>query len=103
MPTPSPHPGRSPGLLIVKEAIIVIDLEDFPPLLTVAEVQKLLRIGRGKAYDMIRAKEIPSKKFRGAIRIPRDELLRMLEQDSQQESSDSGANIHSVPPPKEGK
>lgn len=32
----------------------MINVEDFPPLLTVPEVQQLLRIGRGKAYDMIR-------------------------------------------------
>ena len=75
----------------------MINVEDFPPLLTVSEVQQLLRIGRGKAYDMIRAKEIPSRKFRGAIRIPGDELLRMLEQDPQQESSNPGANITPCP------
>ncbi len=79
--------------------------DELPPLLTVAEVQKLLRIGRGKAYDMIRAKEIPSKKLRGAIRILRDPLLRMLEQElePQQETPDTGAKLHPVPPPKEGK
>ena len=80
----------------------MINVEDFPPLLTVSEVQQLLRIGRGKAYDMIRAREIPSRKFRGAIRIPRDELFRMLEQDPQQESSDPEAKLHSVPPAKGG-
>jgi hypothetical protein len=43
----------------------MINVEDFPPLLTVSEVQQLLRIGRGKAYDMIRTKEIPLKKVQG--------------------------------------
>jgi excisionase family DNA binding protein len=79
----------------------MINIDDFPALLTESEVQKLLRIGRGKAYDMIRAKEIPSRKLRGAIRIPRDELLRMLEQEPQQETRNSGAKLNTVPPAKE--
>jgi excisionase family DNA binding protein len=85
----------------------MIKYDDLPLLLTVTEVQKLLRIGRGKAYDMIRSKEIPSKKLRGAIRIPRDTLLRMIEQEQQQEPqqeiSETGAKLHSVPLAKGGK
>jgi excisionase family DNA binding protein len=84
----------------------MIKYDDLPLLLTVTEVQKLLRIGRGKAYDMIRSKEIPSKKLRGAIRIPRDTLLRMIEQEQQepqQEIPETGAKLHSVPLAKGGK
>jgi excisionase family DNA binding protein len=54
--------------------------DDLPLLLTVADIKRILRIGRGKAYAMIKAREIPSIKLGGSIRIPRDALLRSLEQ-----------------------
>jgi excisionase family DNA binding protein len=70
-----------------------------PMLLTVAEVQKLLRLGRGKTYALIRANKIPSIRLGGAIRIPRDALLHML-----QEIPSPVANLHLVPwAEKEGK
>jgi len=60
----------------------MINLADYPPIMTVAQTMKLLNIGRGKVYDMIKAKEIPSYRLRGSLRIPRDELLQKLEQQS---------------------
>jgi excisionase family DNA binding protein len=73
-----------------------------PLLLTVAEAQKLLRLGRGKTYALIRSKEIPSVRLGGAIRIPRDALLHMFYQ-QEQDFPGTGAKLYSVPPPKEGK
>jgi excisionase family DNA binding protein len=78
------------------------DTAAIPLLLTVAETQKLLRLGRGKTYALIRSKEIPSVRLGGAIRIPRDALLHVICQ-QQQEFPDTGAKLYSVPPPKEGK
>ncbi len=84
----------------------MINFSDYPPLLKVAEAQKLLRVGRGKVYDMIRAREIPAYRLRGAIRIPRDVLLDMLEQQQdgpwEQEKAPDMANIYSVPLAKGG-
>lgn len=42
-----------------------------PSFLTVAEVQKILRISRGKAYELVKTGEIPSTKIGDSIRIPR--------------------------------
>jgi excisionase family DNA binding protein len=87
----------------------MINFQDYPPLLTVAELQKLLRIGRGKAYDMIRDEEVPAYKLRGAIRIPRDELLHTLEQqresqreNARQENADTRTKLAVVPLAKGG-
>jgi excisionase family DNA binding protein len=52
--------------------------EELPLLLTVADVQKILRLGRSKTYEMIKSNEIPSIKLGGSIRIPRDRLLATL-------------------------
>jgi|GEM_PF-2828058 excisionase family DNA binding protein len=78
----------------------MINHDDIPLLLTVTETQKLLRLGRGKTYALIRSNEIPSIRLGGAIRIPRGALLRMLEQ---QEFANARANVYSVPPAKEAK
>lgn len=53
---------------------------DAPPaVLTVEEAAKLLRIGRGPAYEAVRRGEIPSVKLGRTIRVPRAALLSMLE------------------------
>ena len=49
------------------------------PVLTVVETARLLRIGRNKAYDLVRAGVIPSIRLGRSIRIPRDALLRWLD------------------------
>jgi excisionase family DNA binding protein len=48
-------------------------------LLTVPEAAKLLRIGRTKAWAMVRAGDIPSLQLGRAVRVPRAELLRSLD------------------------
>jgi excisionase family DNA binding protein len=50
-----------------------------PPLLTPAEVQKILRLSRAKVYRMLRLKEIPSVRIGRAVRIPRDRFISWLE------------------------
>jgi len=46
--------------------------------LTIPEVAKLLRIGRGTAYEAVRTGLIPSLHFGRCIRIPRHALELML-------------------------
>ncbi|XUX00153.1 MAG: helix-turn-helix domain-containing protein [Dehalogenimonas sp.] len=48
-------------------------------LLTVDEVQKLLRISRGLTYQAIQRREIPSIRIGRRILIPRMALDRLLE------------------------
>ena len=48
-------------------------------LLTVEEVQKLLRVSRGLTYQAIQRGEIPSIRIGRRILVPRMALDRMLE------------------------
>jgi excisionase family DNA binding protein len=53
---------------------------DLPLLLTVPEAAQVLRIGRGAAYDAVRAGVIPSVRISRTIRVPRDLLVAMLQE-----------------------
>jgi len=50
-----------------------------PLVLTPIEAAKLLRIGRGTAYEQIKYGTIPSIRIGRRILIPRAALLKMLE------------------------
>jgi len=52
---------------------------DNPELLTVQEAAKLLRVGRDKAYQLVRAGAIPVVRLGVQYRIPRHALLLHLE------------------------
>ncbi len=47
-------------------------------LLRPGEVQKVLRIGRSKLYEMIARQELPVVRIGRAVRIPRRELERWI-------------------------
>lgn len=49
-----------------------------PAVLTVEEAARVLRIGRGQAYQAIRCGEIPSVRIGRSIRVPRHALLALL-------------------------
>lgn len=53
--------------------------ETIPDILTVAQVQKILCIGRKAAYDLIHEKKIKSIKIGRSIRIPKHCLLDFIE------------------------
>jgi excisionase family DNA binding protein len=53
--------------------------DDPPTLLTVPEVARLLRIGLNRAYQLCRAREIPSLVIGHTIRVPREALERWIE------------------------
>lgn len=61
-------------------------LEDYPLMLTVGQAAEILQFGRKKVYDLCRGKKIPTwqEKKWGAIRIPRDELAKVI----------NGAQLH---------
>jgi excisionase family DNA binding protein len=54
-------------------------LDDAPELLTVDEFRRIARVGRNQVYAAVRDGEIPALRIRGAIRIPKRALLKMLE------------------------
>lgn len=49
-----------------------------PLVLTVEEAAKLLRIGRGAAYQAVRAGELPSLRIGRRILVPRHALMSAL-------------------------
>lgn len=54
------------------------DLHGLPPVLTVDELARFMRISRGAAYEAIRANEIPHIRIGRTIRVPRAALLALL-------------------------
>jgi excisionase family DNA binding protein len=60
--------------------LITAELQDLPSVLTVKEMRRLLRISRQKAYDLVHRRGFPAVWFGRAIRIPRDAMLRWLEE-----------------------
>ena len=58
-----------------------------PAVLTVEEAAELLKVSRGKAYEAVRAGEIPSVRVGRCIRIPRAALERMLEAGDDREAA----------------
>jgi len=57
------------------------DLSTLPPVLTVEEVARLLRISRGAAYQAARRGELPGVRRVGrTLRVSRDAVLNWLSQ-----------------------
>ena len=62
-------------------APVPADLSNLPPVLTVEEVAKLLRISRGAAYQAVRRGELPGVRRVGrTLRVSRDAVLSWLGQ-----------------------
>ncbi len=61
--------------------------EGLPPVLTVEEAAALLRLKRSTAYELVRRGQIPSFRVGRFIRVPRDALLRMVEQAGRKDES----------------
>jgi excisionase family DNA binding protein len=58
-------------------------VEEPPPeplLLTIEQVAYLLNLGRTKVYEMAAAGDMPVTRIDGALRVPRDKLLKWIEQ-----------------------
>lgn len=55
---------------------------DLPELCTVQEAASVLRVSRRSAYDMLRSGELPGIRLRGAWRIPRHALARIVSGDA---------------------
>lgn len=57
-----------------------VHLRDLPDLLKCDELAAVLRIGRGKAYMLVRTGALPSVKLGRSLRVPKAALERFLEE-----------------------
>ncbi|GEA15369.1 hypothetical protein E308F_16130 [Moorella sp. E308F] len=64
-----------------------LETDDLPPVLTVPEVARLLRIGRAAAYELANRKDFPTIRIGRTIRIPREALLRWMEKTCEENSA----------------
>lgn len=55
-------------------------MPEFEPLLTIADVQKILLLSKPKVYQLMHTNGLPSLKLNGARRFERVQLLAWLEQ-----------------------
>ena len=55
-----------------------------PLLLNVAQVSKMLSLGRTKVYDLIATNQLPVVRFGRAVRVPSASLRRWVEEQEQQ-------------------
>lgn len=53
-----------------------MSLENLPNILTIQDVQKILRIGRCQAYELAKRPDFPKLPINKPIRIPRDAFLQ---------------------------
>lgn len=57
----------------------MIDFENVPDVLTIPELQKVLRIGRNTAYRLVQSKKIRSIRIGKSIRVPREYVKEFVE------------------------
>ena len=50
-------------------------LENYKDIMTIADLQKALRIGKSKSYELIREREIESFRVGNTIRIPKKSVV----------------------------
>ncbi len=60
------------------DTILSLNLDAYPEMLTVADLRKILRIGRNACYDLVRKGLIRSIRFGKNIRIPKSSLIDYL-------------------------
>lgn len=56
-------------------------MDSLPEIMTVQETAKYLRLKRSTAYELIKQGVIPSIKLGRQIRVPKNRLLGLLEQE----------------------
>jgi excisionase family DNA binding protein len=58
----------------------VTDIDALPAVLTLKHVQEVLGISRPKTYELAHTRGFPVVRFGRAIRVPREALLRWLDE-----------------------
>ena len=67
----------------------MIDLENIPDVLTISELQQVLRIGRSTAYRLIRSRELQCVRVGRSIRIPKQYMMEYVQTQHAQNSSEN--------------
>lgn len=60
------------------DSLVTLNLDAYPEMLTVADLRKILRIGRNACYDLVRKGLIRSIRFGKNIRIPKSSVIAYL-------------------------
>ena len=55
------------------------NFDHIPDILTISELQKVLRVGRSTAYRLIKTSELRCIRIGRSIRIPREYVLEFIE------------------------
>jgi excisionase family DNA binding protein len=92
LPTSTPQPGRwcprgRTGPLLPSTTGPFLDSAegaaqqtyDLAPILSVDEAASFLRLNRKTVYDAVAAREMPGRRIRNRVVIPRDALLEWLQ------------------------
>jgi len=66
----------------VTDAITITDVSNFPPILTVAQAANILQVSQNTVYELCQQGRVPRVRFGRTIRIPRDALLRWVEEEA---------------------
>jgi len=66
---------------------------DLPQLLDAAEAARLLSLSRAKVFDLAHSGEIPSIRIGRAMRIPRNQLIRWIDQRANEASYPNGVRL----------
>ena len=61
------------------------EIDQLELVLTVEDIQRVLRISRAKAYELAHTNDFPTIRIGRAIRIPRDAFRRWLDAPEHQE------------------
>lgn len=69
-------------------------LEEYPDVLTVSDLQKILRIGRCTAYEIVNTPNFPCIRVGRAIRIPKIAFIRWLTNGQLIERKQADVNQH---------
>lgn len=56
----------------------VCELDSLPIALTVVEAGEVLRVGRSKAYELVRCGQLKSIRIGKQIRVPRQAILEFM-------------------------
>lgn len=68
-------------------------LEEYPSLLTVAEIKDIMRIGLRQAYDLCKQPDFPAIRIGASIRIPKKALLEWMETQVNEQGYDNPFRI----------
>lgn len=58
---------------------IYVDFSDIPDVLKIADIQKVLQIGRSTAYQLVKTGRLKNIRIGRSIRVPKKYLMEFIE------------------------